>query len=234
MAHTFLYEYMLHFEPEWEAFYMKRLISVSCGLVLVTIVANAQPLYFQEGKALSVAAGYSNVHMNVDNFQAAFVEATWYPSYSLGWEFSARVEIGQDFLSFEPIGLIGLPMWMYSSSHKMGRDSNLVGALLSIASAKCPIALGDYGMFEITPYWSLLKLTRLYDDKFRINGDVGVQLKLFPLAYLYWANTLYISGFIQSNWAYGKDKNYYGRYNVKDNRSDFYGYSWGFQIGYYF
>lgn len=213
---------------------MKRSLAILVLSLITATVIMAQPHYYQTEKTVSAALGYSNIHMNVDNFQVAFLEATYYPSYSLGWEFSARVEYGKNFLSFEPIGLLGLPMWIYSSSHGLGRESNMIGALLSIASAKLPIAVDGDGIFEITPYWSLLKFTRFYDDKFRINGDLGVQIKLFPLALFRWSNTLYISGFAQWDWGYSRNHNIYGRYNIKDNRSDFFGYAWGVQLGCYF
>ena len=213
---------------------MKKAIATLLSSIIMATVSLAQPHYYQAEKSVSVAAGYSNIHMNVDNFQVAFLEGTYYMNPQLGWEFSARVEYGKNYLSFEPIGLLGLPMWIYSSSHGLGRESNMIGALLSIASAKLPIAVDSEGIFEITPYWSLLKFTRFYDDKFRINGDLGLQVKLFPIALFNWSSTLYISGFAQWDWGYSRNHNYYGRYNIKDNRSDFFGYAWGVQLGYYF
>ena len=171
--------------------------------------------------------------MNVDNFQVAFLEGTYYMNPQLGWEFSARVEYGKNFLSVEPIGLLGLPIWIYSSSHGLGRESNMIGALLSISSSKFPIAIDSEGIFEVTPYWSLLKFTRFYDEKLLINGDLGLQVKIFPVAFLNWSSTLYISGFVQWDWGYSRN-NSYGRYSIKDNRSDCFGYAWGAQLGYYF
>lgn len=213
---------------------MNKNIATVILLMVIPVVMHAQPHYYQAYKSFSVAAGYSNIHNNADNFQVAFLEGTYYMSYQMGWEFSARVEYGKNYLSFEPVGLLGLPMWIYSSSHGLGRESNMIGALLSIASAKLPIAVDSEGIIEITPYWSLLKLTRFYDDKFRINGDLGLQVKLFPIALFKWSSTLYISGFVQWDWGYSRNHNNYGRYNIKDNRSDFFGYAWGVQLGYYF
>ena len=201
---------------------------------MMVSVSLAQPHYYQVEKSVSLAAGYSNIQMNVDNFQVAFLEGTYYMNPQLGWEFSARVEYGKDYLSFEPVGLLGLPMWMYTSSHGYGGETNIWGALLSISSAKLPIAVDSEGIIEITPYWSLLKFTRFYDDRFRINGDLGLQVKLFPIALFNWSNTLYISGFAQWNWGYSRNHNNYGRYNIKNNRSDFFGHAWGVQLGYYF
>ena len=196
--------------------------------------AFAQPHYYQVDKPISVAAGYSNIHMNVDTFHAFYLEMTYYMNPSMGWEFSSRVEYGKDYLSIEPIGLIAVPTWIYTSSHGMGRKYNMIGAFLSITSAKLPIAVDEGGLLEVTPYWSFLKLTRFYDDGFRLNGDLGLQIKLFPLALFNYSNTLCVSGFAQWNWGYSRNHNRYGRYNIKNNRSDSYGYALGLSLGYYF
>lgn len=211
---------------------MKRSVLI-IFLLLTCLSLSAQPHFYQAEKKISVGGGYSNIHMNAGNFHAGYLEGTYYMSSTLAWEFYARVEYGKDYLSFDPAGLLGLPFWIYSSTHHLGRTSNFIGALLSITSAKLPIAIGQNGYFEVTPYWSLLKFTRLYDDRFRVHGDLGLQFKLYPISFFNWYNTLYISGFIQWNWAYSRS-NYYGRYNLKNNRSDFFGYTWGVQIGYYF
>lgn len=216
---------------------MKKLFLCLCLLVL-SISINAQPIFWQEDRCLSVDAGYKRANLNCGNFDIAFIEATAYFEPQLGWEFSTRFEYGKDYLSFSPLSLIGLPFWIYSSTHGGEASVNLIGAIASIATAKLPIYIWDW--FEITPSWDLFKLTKLYDDKkLKINANVGLQLKFYPLCWTYPVETLYISPYCHYEFAYKKNAadfayNWWGDNIKRTDKSLFFGYSFGVAVGYYF
>lgn len=220
---------------------MKKLfIITSIFTILFSLEMKAQqpPFFWQEGHNIGINAGYKKLSLNSGTFDVGFVELSCFINPSLGWEFTSKIEYGNDYFSFSPSGLIGLPFWAYSTSHGNDRDMNTIGALLSVASAKLPLYILDW--LEITPYWDLLKFTKIYDnDKFIINGDLGLQVKIYPLCESNVMNTLYITGFCLYNYAYKKDasKYYYEHWSKNIKRTDkslFYGYSYGATIGYYF
>lgn len=198
----------------------------------------SQPLFYDEGRNINIDAGYKRANLNCGTFDVAYVEATTYLDPVLGWEFSTKFELGKDYISFSPLSIVGLAGWIYASTHGSGKDVSLIMALLSISSAKLPIYVWDW--FEVTPYWNLLKFTKIYDEgKFKLNADVGLQLKFYPFCSSYSISTLYLSPFCQYDFAYKKNASDF-RYtsygpNIKQmDKSLFHGWACGMSIGYYF
>lgn len=226
---------------------MKRTVFTSAAASVIALYflcifsaceLKAQPIFWQEDRNLSVDAGYKHASLNCGTFDVAFIEATMYFNPTLGWEFFTKFEYGKDYFSFSPLSLVGLPFWIYSATHGGEATSNLVGALAAISTARLPIYVWDW--FEVSPYWDLFKLTKIYDSKkLKINADVGLQLKFYPLCSSYSLSTLYISPFVQYDFAYKKNAgNFYSESwagNIKrTDKSLFFGYSYGVTIGYYF
>lgn len=216
----------------------KRIFFFIFWMTCICVSAHSQPLFWQESRNLSVDAGYKHASLNSGEFDIAYLEATAYFNPQLGWEYSVKFEYGKNYFSFSPMALVGLPFWIYTSTHGGSSFSNLVGAISALSAAKLPIYVWDW--FEITPYWNLLKLTKLYDsEKLKINADVGLQLKFYPFYSTWSLTTQYISPFCQYDFAYKKNASefLYTSWSDKIKRSDkslFHGYSWGISIGYYF
>ena len=199
---------------------MKRTVFTSAAASVIALYflcifsageLKAQPIFWQEDRNLSVDAGYKHASLNCGTFDVAFIEATMYFNPTLGWEFFTKFEYGKDYFSFSPLSLVGLPFWIYSATHGGEATSNLVGALAAISTARLPIYVWDW--FEVSPYWDLFKLTKIYDSKkLKINADVGLQLKN-------------AGNFYSESWA-GNIK--------RTDKSLFFGYSYGVTIGYYF
>lgn len=198
----------------------------------------SQPLFYDEGRNINIDAGYKRANLNCGTFDVAFVEATAFINPELGWEFSAKFEIGKDYLSFSPVALLGLPFSIYCTTHDSDPAVTLLAMVLAVSSAKLPIYVWDW--FEVTPYWNLLKFTKIYDEgKFKLNADVGLQLKFYPFCNSYSISTLYLSPFCQYDFAYKKNASDF-RYtsygpNIKQmDKSLFHGWACGMSIGYYF
>ncbi len=166
-------------------------------LLLGAVTATSQ-VYWDEGKYFSVNAGYAHSNINAGSFNMATLEITCYPSKPMGWEFSSEIRYGKDYLSFEPVGILGTLMMIFTQTHDgFDSDSKLSSVLFAISSAKLPIYPLD--LVEFTPYWSLLKLEKVNDSKFNMCGHVGITAKIFPFIYSNNDNihTLFIAPFIQ-------------------------------------
>lgn len=218
---------------------MKRIFIVFFVFFLfLNVQANYPPLFWEKGRRIGLNIGYKHLSLNSGRFETGFIELSCFMNPTLAWEFTSKLEYGNNYLSFSPSGLIGLPFWIYSSSHGGDRDTNLFGALLSVASAKLPIKACDW--LEITPYWDLLKISKLYKSKkFMINGDVGMQIKIYPFCSCENMSTFFVSGFCLYNFAYKKSSTDYmyepWAYQIKNyEKSPFYGYSLGTTVGCYF
>lgn len=197
------------------------------------------PMYYKLDKYWSVNGGYEKLNLNSGDFDVFSIEATSYPSSSLGWEFSTKVSYGKDYFSFEPVSLAGYFCMIFVQSHAKqygyGRSEKMLSMLMAVSSAKLPLAICDY--VEVAPYWNLFKLTKVYDTKLQITGDVGLQLKLFPLAGK--DKAFFIGGFGAYNFAYdNKASDFYGNAwasHIKhSDQSLFRGWSYGINMGIYF
>ena len=141
---------------------MRRVLFTMLLFVLTASVSKAQrpPIFCTEEKCFGVNAGYKHLSLNAGSFDVGYVELSCFINPTLGWEFTTNLEYGKDYLSFSPSGLLGLPFWIYATSHNSGREANMLGAILSVASARMPLKICDW--LEFDPGWNLLKLTKLY------------------------------------------------------------------------
>lgn len=214
---------------------MKKLLFFT---ILAFIAMNAlavEPVYYQDGRYFSVDAGFRRSVLNAGTFNIAYVEATCYPSYSMGWEFTAGFEFGKGYFSFEPVSAAGVLMMTFVQAHKKDYDASakLYTALLAVSSARLPIYISDW--LEVEPYWNLLKLTKLYGTKFRVHADVGAMVKIFPFCYSYGSlGNLYICPNVCYDFGYKKNAGQLGLDYIRGDKSPFHGYSYGLQIGCYF
>lgn len=210
---------------------MKRLLMI-IALIIFTHYASAQ-VYWNEEKYAGVNLSYTRENLNVGTYNLAGLELTLYPSKSMGWEFSTKINYGADYFSFEPVGLVGTLMVVYTQTHKkqFGSTEKLASALLAITSAKLPIYPFDY--VEFTPYWSFFNLTKLGDDPFKVCGHIGMQLKIFPFCHSLKWNTFYIAPYIQHDFGYSATDGGFLPYWF-DGDSPFGGTSFGLQTGFYF
>lgn len=219
---------------------MKRKLFMMLLFLLTasTLKAQQPPIFWDEGKSFGVNAGYKHLSLNAGSFEVGYIELSCFINPSLGWEFTTNLEYGENYLSFSPSGLLGLPFWIYAVSHKSGREANMLGAILSVASARMPIKTCDW--LELDPGWNLLKLTKLYKSgKFKLNGDIGMQIKIYPFCQSFKASTFFISGHCFYNFAYKKNASDYifetWGHNIKrTDKSLFFGFSYGGSIGFYF
>lgn len=212
---------------------MKKSLLITI-LLLGAVAANSQ-VYWDEGEYFSINAGYAHSNISAGSFDMATLEITCYPSKPMGWEFSSEVRYGKDYLSIEPVGILGTLMMIFTQTHA-GYDANskMVSVLLAISSAKLPIY--PFDVVEFTPYWSLLKLEKVYDSKFKVSGHVGIKAKIFPFISSYNddIHTLFIAPFIQHDFGWQlKEGSVIPHYPGFDKESPFKGTSYGFQIGIY-
>lgn len=212
---------------------MKKTLIIS--LLLLSTVSAISQVYWDEELYFSINAGYTRLNINAGSFEAGSFEITCYPSKPMGWEFSSEVRYGKDYLSIEPVGILGTLMMIYTQTHAgFDSKSKMLSILLAISSAKLPIYPLD--VVEFTPYWSLLKLGKIYDTKFKMCGHVGIKAKIFPFVYSsnYGLRTLFVAPFIQHDFGWKwKDGNVIPQYPGFDKESPFRGTSYGFQIGLY-
>lgn len=210
---------------------MKRFLLIV--LLLSATYSSTAQVYWDEEKYAGVNISYTRENLNIGSYDLAGIELTLYPSKSMGWEFSTKLNYGADYLSFEPVGLLGTLMVVYTQTHKkqFGGSEKLLSALLAISSAKLPIYPFDY--VEFTPYWSLFKLTKLGDASIKVCGHIGLALKIFPFCHSLKWNTFYIAPYVQHDFGYKKTDKEYLPYWF-DGDSPFAGTSFGFQTGFYF
>lgn len=219
---------------------MRRVLFTMLLFVLTASVSKAQrpPIFWTEEKCFGVNAGYKHLSLNAGSFDVGYIELSCFINPTLGWEFTTNLEYGKDYLSFSPSGLLGLPFWIYATSHNSGREANMLGAILSVASARMPLKICDW--LEFDPGWNLLKLTKLYKSgKFKLNGDIGLQIKIYPFCQSFTASTFFISGHCLYNFAYKKNASDYifeawGNNIKRTDKSLFFGFSYGGSIGFYF
>lgn len=214
---------------------MKKYL-LTFALVLCTLPAFSQPFFWQQEKIWSVSTGWKHYSLNSGVYDVGQLELSTYVNPTLGWEFVAKLEWGKGYFSFSPVGLIGLPLLIYSSTHGGDRALNMIGAFSSIACAKIPIYVADW--FEITPQWDLLKFTKTdCFDKLKLNASVGLSMRFYPFCELWPMNTFFISPFVDFDFAYKKHlADYWGEqhYRLKNTRSQLFGYSFGITAGMWF
>ncbi len=199
----------------------------------------APPVFYEEGRYFGVNAGYRHASLNAGDFSVGYIEGTCFPSHSVGWEFSTRIEYGKDYFSFEPVSAVGFlaVLFTQSRSKQFSSTQKAVAAICAVSSAKLPIKIWDW--CEIDPYWNLLRLTKLYGSKLRIHADVGAQIKFYPFCNSYSMSTFYISPCVDYDFGYKKNAGDFiyetwGGHITKTNKSLFHGYSYSLQIGMYF
>lgn len=171
------------------------------------LLASAQPIYWDEGRYFSLNVSCSRTSLGDRIYDLGAVEFTSYPSPSLGFEYSTRVEFGKNYISFEPMSLLGTVLVTVSQLGESTGEMKLFSALLATTAAKIPIYPLEW--LEITPYWNLMKFTfvkDVYEDEMKLTGDLGLQLKVFPFVNaLDWYDTFFISPFVRYDFNYDKD-----------------------------
>lgn len=170
-------------------------------------LATAQPIYWDEGRYFSFNVSASRMTLGERIYDLGAVEFTSYPSPTLGFEYSTRVEFGKNYISFEPMSLLGTVLVTVSQLGESTGEMKLFSALLATTAAKIPVYPLDW--LEITPYWNLMKFTFIkdvYEDEMKLTGDLGLQLKFFPfVSALDWYDTFFISPFVRYDFNYDKD-----------------------------
>lgn len=212
-------------------------LSLSTFLVESQVFAN--PIYWENGKYFGVNVGWTRLGLNAGTFDVATAEVTCYPSKTMGFEFSSRVYAGKDYIAFEPVSLGGTLMTIFVQAHakQFDKTAKLFSVLLALSGAKIPIYPCEY--VEITPSWSLCKLTWIYDQKVKVSGNLGGEIKIFPFCDLPYVYTMYISGHAHWDFGYKKDGgefmwNSWGGNIKRTDRSIFGGWSAGITLGMYF
>lgn len=207
---------------------MRKLLTfISLTLCISTAVKAQSPLGYQS--AFGLAYGTKFKMINDGNFFTfASIELNAF-SYQTQFEYSAVFEYGKNYLSFEPFSIVGvLGMLMFNGQN----DLMLAAGILGTSSAKIPIQIFN-GRLEITPRWNLLKLTKLYDNKFYLNGSAGVELKVYV------TDGLYVSPMWDYSFGYKHISSAMNDYsfhneNANQSKSPFRGHNFGLFIGYYF
>ena len=200
---------------------------------------SANPIYWDNAKYFGANVGWTHLGLNAGEFDVATMEFTCFPSKQSGFEFSSRIYAGKDYVAFEPISAAGTLMTIFvqARQNEFGRTARMIAMLMAVSGAKIPIYPIEW--MEITPSWSLCKLTWIYDEKVKVSGNLGGEIKFFPFCYLPHVYTMYISGHAHWDFGYKKDAaNYlYNDWSTNIRRADkslFRGWSAGVTLGMYF
>lgn len=225
---------------------LHRLNNRNCLLLLLVILlscfatnVSANPIYWDNAKYFGANVGWTRLGLNAGTFDVATIEFTCFPSKQAGFEFSSKIYAGKDYVAFEPISAAGTLMTIFvqARQNEFNKTARMFAMLLAVSGAKVPIYPIEW--MEITPSWSLCKLTWIYDQKVKVSGNLGGEIKFFPFCYLPYVYTMYISGHAHWEFGYKKDAGNYYYYEwadaiIRGDKSLFRGWSAGITLGMYF
>ena len=211
---------------------MKKLLLILIFAFCLSLIKAQSPLGYGNS-AFGIAIGGEYKDLNDGDFFVGTLEFNAYSSSTL-FEYNTTVEFGENYISFEPLSLVGvLALCMFIDGQGDATPDMLTFfGLLGTSSAKINIFLFN-GWVELVPKWNLLKLTKLYDNKLYFNGNVGGELKI------YLTDGLYVSPYWEYNFGYkyiskAKNEYIYHNDNANNNKSPFRGQNFGLFLGYYF
>lgn len=138
--------------------------------------------YYERGD-LIVTAGYQSFRLQAGNYQAYSINCEYMINNTdrelLTVGIRGDMAFGKDYISFAPVGLVVnacLPLFLNSASETWEYGLYALGCLSSL-QFHLPICK----VLDASAGWSSFKITRLknLDDKYFINGGVGLGLSLF-------------------------------------------------------
>lgn len=159
--------------------------------------------------------GYKRLNLRNNSYDVATFEVTLH-NFMNKIDFTASFQMGKDYMSIDAIPLFGWLLYpMARKSHSEDETyARLAVAICMLGSTTFNIHIGNY--FNIRPYWSLLRISRLGDEsgkgKFNINGALGSH---FSIEF----NRFMINPYIE--WTFGYAK-----------KSPFMGYAFGVSLGF--
>lgn len=207
--------------------------SILLTLLILSAFAKAQSPLGYGNSVFGIALGGEYKTLNDGNFFVGTLELNAYSSATL-LEYNTTVEYGNNYFSFEPLSVAGLltVLFFTEGQGEATPGMKLMAFMFATSSAKANIFLFN-GLIELVPKWNLLKLTKLYDNKMYLNGNVGGEIKI------YLTDGLYLSPYWEYNFGYKHISNANSNYlfhneHANHSKSPFRGQNYGLYIGYYF
>jgi len=124
-----------------------------------------------------LSAGYKSLRINQGNFDVATVELGLHNHFN-DLDFGGSFSYGKDYMSAEPFSLAGWLIYYMLTHGFMDDDdtpTNMVMAISMLSGMGFNIRAGS---LNIRPYYSLLRLTKIQEEKWNLNGAVGSYLTL--------------------------------------------------------
>ena len=175
-------------------------------VIILTFANNVfSQSYAGHSRLINFEGGYKLISNRLDMYHAGSLEMSYHAPL-LYTTYNIRAEVGENYWSVEPFSAVGI-LWMILSQ-KTGNwdyyESILKLSIVCLAgsSMKVPIRI-YYGMFEICPSYSLLRLTYI-DKQGYLTGSLGLSFNYYINKYLYFNS----SG--EFNFGYEKNSNLLG------------------------
>jgi hypothetical protein len=165
------------------------------GLLLAALIA--LPLFAQTEHEpqdrmglIFPVVGYKRLNLRHNSFNAITADMTLHNLFN-DIDFNGSFHWGKDYMSMEPFSLVGLMciyFWKYGEGTEPDNSMfKLIVFAGAISSMSFNIRIGE--TVNIRPYWSLLRLTKLTDEKnkayyneekgtFKLNGALGTHVTL--------------------------------------------------------
>jgi hypothetical protein len=186
---------------------MKKLIIVYTISILCPNFLIAQYRFNgRVGGEMELEGGYKFIANQTGTFHAAKIDIVFHETssrdYVLTESICGEFAIGKDYVSFSP-GSLFMTVFaaLMSINHYVSIEPSSYIAILGFPSSQFNIHCGDY--IEISPYMDLFKVTKMDNDKLRLNGAVGLQLG-FPLG------PVSLKGFAEYGYGYRKNSGFKG------------------------
>ena len=123
-----------------------------------------------------LSAGYKNLRINHGNYEVATIELGLHNFFN-DLDFGGSFSYGKDYMNIEAFSLAGL-LCVYFMKQGWGDwDDSMVNLMIGAAALSgMGFNLRATDFLNIRPYYSLLRLTKIQEKKFELNGAVGGHL----------------------------------------------------------
>jgi len=157
-------------------------------IIIVLIFANDafSQSYAGHSRLINFESGYKLMSNNTGMYHAGSLGMDYHAPL-LYTTYSIRADVGSDYWSIEPFSALGI-LWMIAAQSTGNFDYyepilKLFVVCLAGSSMKFPIRI-YYGMFEISPSYSLLRWTYINNQGY-MTGALGLSFNYYINKYLY-------------------------------------------------
>jgi len=163
---------------------MKKLTFIIITLIFASNIYSQS--YSGYSRLINFESGYKFLSNNLGTFHVASMELN-YHAPKLCTTYSIRADVGKNYWSIEPCSALGF-LWLTTSQatgsyYNYAPITKLLIVCLAGSSMKFPINI-YYGMFEICPSYSLLRLTYINNQGY-LTGSVGLSFNYYINKYVY-------------------------------------------------